>query len=126
MQKTFDPISSPGGKRDLVVDLTNALETAEVLSTVDVSTLSATSLGITNVMKNASEITLDGKTIAANKGVVFSVETLVEMNGVKLRIDVDYVGDSGSADSYQFLLPVDANLTNERNYKNESYPHDHN
>ena len=105
---TYSAISSPNGTRDLIFDATLVLETGETLDTVAVTT-AAPYLSISNVGKNASETTVDGKTVAADKGVTFTVSTTAQASA-KAIINVAFVGTAGTADNYNVTLPVQASL----------------
>lgn len=111
MPRIFDTISSPNGRRNLVVDLTDGMEDSETIDTFSISTPNTSVLEITNDVKNANEISQDGITIAAKKGIKFSVRTLTVSKTKGLKIHVYFVGTSGSADWYELLLPIVPFLT---------------
>ena len=98
----FSTISSPGGTRDLFVDFTNALEAGESIVTPTVTSSDPLTLEVSKVAVN-TVVTPDGA--APGKGIYFSVETLLEAKTTVL-IEVGFVGDSGSADTYVVAIPV--------------------
>ena len=106
----FSPISSPGGTRDLVVDLTNALEDDERISTVTVTSNYA-ALQVSGVQVNSESVVADGKVVAQGKGVMFSVSTTTSSRNPRAALSVQYTGDSGSADRYTILQPIVPALT---------------
>ncbi len=105
MSLKFDPIGSPGAKRDVFIDLTGALEADEELTLATIVSGYSAVLTVSNVAVNDVEVAFSGQTIAAGKGVHFTVETLASSFAV-VPIVLTFEGDSGTSDKYELLQPV--------------------
>jgi len=98
----FDDISSKlitftgkGGERDYIVDLTGKLKSAEILTTVEVISLDVTVLVVSTVSIGA-----DGKSV--NFHVEIVPGTLVRM----AEIDIPFLGNGNTSDTYNVLQPI--------------------
>lgn len=105
MSLAFQPISSPGAKRDLFVDLSGALETGERLSSVDIVSGHASVLAVSNVEVNTEELVHEGVSTEIGQGVHFTIETLQESRA-RIPISVEFSGDNGTVDRYQVDQPI--------------------
>ncbi len=105
MSLKFDPIGSPNSQRDLFVDLTGALEAEELLTLATIVSGYSAVLTVSNVAVNDDEVTFNGQTVAAGKGVHFTIET-VAASFATIPIALTFEGDSGTSDKYELLQPV--------------------
>ena len=109
MALTFDPISSPGATRDLLVDLTGALEADEVLTQASIASAYPAALDVSNIFINSTIVELDEKKVAVGKGVHFTISTLQESRAT-VSLVVSITGSSGTIDKYVFEQPLVAEL----------------
>jgi len=107
MALALSVISSPGGSRDIALDLTDVLEASELVTGTPTAVSSDdTVLQIASVDKNGSIITKDdGDTIQVEKGVVISIDTVKAAN-TNIKITVYFTGDAGTAETYVVTIPV--------------------
>jgi hypothetical protein len=91
------------GTRDLFLDLTDALETSEVIATPSVVSEAPTVIAVSAVAVN-TVVAENGAAIG--KGINWSIEVLVSDNRSTVGLTVGYVGDSGSKGTYAVTVPV--------------------
>ncbi len=105
MALTFDPISSPGATRDLLVDLSGALEDDETLTLASISSSYPAALAVSNVSINGAVVEFGEQQIAVGKGVQFTIQTMQESRAaVPLILSIE--GDSGTIDKYELSQPL--------------------
>ena len=110
MTIAFDPISATG-TRDLAINLTSRLESAETLSAATVTSANASVLAVSNTQINVSAFTIDGVTVAIGKGVTFTVTGLAAGTDLdQFPLTVAFTGTSGTGDTYEVILPIDDKL----------------
>lgn len=102
MALAYSPMSSvsPGGQRDVAVDITNHLETAESITGHNITTDSTGILLPSNVA-----ISSDGKTLT------FHLQVMTFNVNQTQKIYVQFTGDSGSAGTYEINQPLIPRLT---------------
>lgn len=105
MALTFDPISSPDATRDVLVDLTGALEQDETLTLASVVSTFPAVLTVSNVATNETDVVFDEQTVAPGKGVHFTVATLQESQAT-VELLLSFEGDSGTTDKYEIAQPI--------------------
>lgn len=114
MPLVFSTISSPDGERDVIVDATQLLESAETIDVATVTASDPTALELSLKQVNSAETTaLDGNgnsvTIAARKGFGFHGKTLRKTKQrVVLRVFIK--GDSGTAEATEIDWPIEPAL----------------
>lgn len=101
----LDPISK-SGTRDYTIDLSGALEADEVITSVNVISDNSSVLVVTSGDVNASDVEHEGVTIAAGKGVTFSVTGQGSATPTVVPISLTFVGDDGSRDTYELMQPI--------------------
>ena len=96
----YTPISSvsPGGERDLAVDLSSALETGETVATEGVTAADAAVITVSSVSSSSQTIS-------------FHVAVAAGASAGNQYIYVAFTGSSGSNDTYKVRLPVVDYLT---------------
>ncbi len=97
MALLFDAISSeaPGGERDYSIDLTGGLEYGETIQEVTVVADDPAVLVVTNVQSNTDGVSVD-----------FHVWVDGGANEQTITLNIAYVGNSGSADTYEATQPI--------------------
>ena len=108
MSYLFTPISSSGsggGVRNVAVDLTNLLETAEIVSSVAVTSSNTAILTVSLAGVNGAIVDLDGVQVAANMGCTFTITT-VAVTTATMLLRVEFVGSSGTEDSVEIQVPI--------------------
>jgi hypothetical protein len=106
MALAFSAISSAStSTRDCAVDLNGALETAELLTTVTVTSSDAGLIVISSDTYNSAEIIVNGKSVAIKKAAIFRMTTQASSTSTQL-IHVVFAGDSGSSGKYTINQPM--------------------
>lgn len=115
MALKLSPISSPTAAqvvagetstRDCALDLTNVLETAEVVSSATAASSDNTILTTSSVSGNAATfVNNKGDTVDIGKGVLFTV-TAVAAGSTTITVSVWFLGDGGTSETYDVLIPV--------------------
>lgn len=105
---SLSTISSPNGKRDIAVDLTDMLEPNESLATATlVNTI--TGLTVTNPVVLTTNTTVDDKTIATGKGFSCTITTTVAQSLLTEMIFF-CVGDSNTSEHVSVPLKIDTKV----------------
>ena len=105
MPLTFDPISSPDATRDLLIDLSGALESGELLTSATITSAYPAILAVSNVAINTEIVTFAEQETAVGQGVHFTVQTL-SASQATVPLTVTFEGDSGTIDKYEIEQPV--------------------
>jgi hypothetical protein len=80
------PIKHPSETKTAGVSFVNVLESGESLTGTPTVTSSPSGLTITNIQRNATAITINGASVAANKAVLFTVSG--GKHGVQYELEV--------------------------------------
>jgi len=108
MAYTFATISSAGSAgavRNVAVDLTGLLLTAETVSTVAVTSSDTSTLTIALAGVNGTDVDYDGTVVLADMGCVFEV-TVLKRREARVLIHVEFVGSLGTEDSIEIIQPI--------------------
>jgi len=107
----FPPMSSPDSSRDNVIDMTGALEDAEILTgAITVTSSDASVITGTGTINSVILTTDRGRTIAIGKGVQLRILTHLEADG-EYYIYFRWAGNSGSSERYKVKIQVVDYLT---------------
>jgi hypothetical protein len=104
MSRKFDPISSLNtATRDVGVDFSTDLETGETLTSATVVS-SDVRLVISNI-NYVDTFTYKNEIIVAGRGVSFTMTSTGDYRD-NVMVNVKFVGDQGSSDTYGFVVSV--------------------
>ena len=110
MPLSFDPLSSPGGTRELFVDLTGALEDDETLLLAEVTSAYPAALVVSDVSVNDAAFHYEGTNVGLGKGVRFTLTSVLESRAT-IPLTIRFTGSAGTKDMYQVEQPLVAVIT---------------